>query len=90
MSPQYGRDTIGIHFTWRLRPADVERALGLVESALAPFQARPHWGKLFLADSRAVAPLYERHRDFVALMQRLDPRGAFRNRWLQTRVLGQE
>jgi hypothetical protein len=30
----------------------------------------------------------ERHGDFVRLVERLDPRGAFRNQWLQSRVLG--
>jgi len=35
-----------------------------------------------------VATLYPRHGDFVSLQERLDPRGAFRNEWLQARVLG--
>ena len=35
-----------------------------------------------------VATLYPRHGDFVSLQERLDPRGAFRNEWLQSRVLG--
>ena len=87
MSPQYGRDTIAIHFTWFPQQAAVERALIAVEAALAPFEARPHWGKLFLADSRTIAPLYERHSDFAALVDRTDPRGAFRNDWLESRVL---
>jgi xylitol oxidase len=88
MSPQYGQDTIAIHFTWNPQLAAVERALAEVERALAPFEARPHWGKLFLADARAIGPLYERLHDFSALLDRLDPRGAFRNDWLSTRVLG--
>ena len=58
-----------------------------VEAALAPFAARPHWGKLFLARAADIAPLYERLPDFVRLAARLDPRGAFRNRWLASRVL---
>jgi hypothetical protein len=33
-----------------------------------------------------VATLYPRHGDFVRLQQRLDPRGPFRNEWLQSRV----
>jgi xylitol oxidase len=80
LSPQYGTDTIGIHFTWTRDPDPVERALAQVEAALAPFDARPHWGKLFLATP---AHLYERRSDFLALAERLDPRGAFRNRWLE-------
>ena len=48
MSPQYGRDTVGIHFTWKREQEAVERLLVDIEAALAPFDARPHWGKLFL------------------------------------------
>ena len=88
MSPQYGQDTIGIHFTWKREQDAVERVLVDIESALAPLDARPHWGKVFLADAASVAPLYERLPDFSRMVDRLDPRGAFRNAWLNTRVLG--
>ena len=88
MSPQYGQDTVAIHFTWHPDPVAVERVLVELESALAPFQARPHWGKVFVADAGTIAPLYERLPDFERLAGRLDPRGAFRNRWLTDHVLG--
>jgi alditol oxidase len=88
MSPQYGQDTIGIHFTWKPEREAVDRVLAGVEDALGPFGARPHWGKVFLADAAAIAPLYERLGEFARLVERLDPRGAFLNDWLQTRVLG--
>jgi alditol oxidase len=88
MSPEYGRDTVAIHFTWGPDQAAVERVLVDVEAALAPFEARPHWGKLFLAGADAIAPLYERLPDFRALAERLDARGAFRNAWLERHVLG--
>jgi xylitol oxidase len=84
MSPQYGQDTLGIHFTWAREPAAVERVLRDVEAALAPLEARPHWGKQFLA---APGSRYPRRADFAALVGRLDPRGAFRNAWLESRVL---
>jgi len=88
MSPQYGQDTVGFHFTWRPRQSAVERALVPVEAALTPFAARPHWGKVFLADAAAIAARYERLPDFTRLVGQLDPRGAFRNQWLETHVLG--
>jgi alditol oxidase len=88
MSPQYGRDTLAVHFTWRPDRAGVERALVEVEAVLAPLAARPHWGKLFLADAAAIAPLYPRLPDFAALAARLDPRGVFTNAWLRRHVLG--
>jgi alditol oxidase len=86
MSPQYGQDTIAIHFTWKPDKDGVERVLPAVESALAPFAPRPHWGKVFLADAAAIAPRYERLPDFARLRERLDPRGAFSNAWLERHV----
>ncbi len=55
-----------------------------LEAALAPFDARPHWGKVFTP--RDPAQLYPRWADFVALQRELDPRGAFVNDYL--RALG--
>ncbi|MDQ3766370.1 MAG: FAD-binding protein [Actinomycetota bacterium] len=88
MSPQYGRDTLAIHFTWKPEQDAVERVLIDIEGALASFEARPHWGKMFAADAASIAPLYERLPDFIRLVDRLDPRGAFRNAWVNRRVLG--
>src|SRR5262249_33752559 len=66
MSPQYGGDTVAIHFTWNPDPDGVMRALARIEETLAPFEARPHWGKLFNAGASEIAPLYERLGDFRA------------------------
>jgi xylitol oxidase len=88
MSMSYGEDCVAIHFTWRREQDAVERIVAEIEEALAPFHVRPHWGKLFHANAATIATLYERHGDFVRLVERLDPRGAFRNQWLQSRVLG--
>ncbi len=87
LSPQYGQDTVAIHFTWKREQERVERALLDVERALDPFAPRPHWGKLFLAGAATLAPRYERLGDFVALLGRVDARGAFRNAWIESRVL---
>jgi xylitol oxidase len=89
MSMNYGQDTVGIHFTWKPERDAVEDMLVRLESALVPFEARPHWGKLFNADAATLAPLYERMSDFIRLVERLDPRGAFRNSWLKAHVLGE-
>ena len=88
MSPQYEQDTVGIHFTWKREPELVSRLIAAVELALSPFAPRPHWGKLFLAGAATIADRYERLADFRALTERLDPRGAFRNDWLERHVLG--
>ena len=89
MSMNYGQDSVGIHFTWKPERDAVEDMLVRLESALVPFEARPHWGKLFNADAATLAPLYERMSDFIRLVERLDPRGAFRNSWLKAHVLGE-
>lgn len=88
MSMSYGEDVVGLHFTWERDQEKVEAVLGELEAALAPFGARPHWGKVFVASAAEISPLYERRPDFVRLVERFDPRGAFRNPWLEARVLG--
>jgi xylitol oxidase len=88
LSPQYHEDAVGIHFTWRHDQTAVERMLVEVEAALAPFDPRPHWGKLFLADARTLAPRYPRLGDFAGVAARLDPHGKFTNEWLARHVLG--
>jgi xylitol oxidase len=88
MSTAYGQGMVGLHFTWRPEREAVERALLEIEAALIPLQARPHWGKLFLAGAETISQLYERLPDFAALARRLDARGAFRNDWLERHVLG--
>ena len=88
MSTAYGEPSVALHFTWVPAQEAVETMLAELEAALLPLGARPHWGKVFLADAATIAPRYERHADFVDLVGRLDPRGAFRNAWLERNVLG--
>jgi alditol oxidase len=88
MSTSSGGPSVALHFTWQPAPGPVAELLVDLERVLEPFGPRPHWGKLFRADAAAIAERYERHADFVRLVERLDPRGAFRNDWLETHVLG--
>jgi alditol oxidase len=88
MSPSHGRDSLALHFTWRADPEAVAAALARIEAELLPLGARPHWGKVFVADASAIAPRYPRLPDFVALAERLDPRRAFANPWLTRHVFG--
>ncbi len=88
MSPEYGRDSLAIHFTWQPDQPAVLALLPELEAALAPFDARPHWGKLFDMQSSQLKHRYERLPDFVRLAHRLDPHGKFRNAWFEQRVSG--
>jgi xylitol oxidase len=82
LSPTRGRDTVALHFTWVADQPAVEALLPDLESALAPFEARPHWGKLFATRRDRLAELYPRVDEFVALRERLDPRRVFANGFL--------
>ena len=88
LSPQYHRDSVAIHFTWKRDQEAVEALLPRIEAVLEPYAARPHWGKLFAAGPAELAARYERMRDFAGLIERFDPRRAFSNAWLEQRVLG--
>jgi alditol oxidase len=88
MSPQYGTDTLGIHFTWVRDEEAVRGLLPELEAVLEPFAARPHWGKVFVADAASIVPRYERVGDFLRLAERLDARGTFRNSWFERTLSG--
>jgi xylitol oxidase len=79
LSMAYQRDSLIIHFTWKNEPAAVRALLPKIEQALAPFDARPHWGKLNTVDAATLARLYPRLPEFRALAAEWDPTGAFRN-----------
>ena len=79
LSGAYQRDFLAIHFTWRNDPDGVRALLPLVEEALAPFHARPHWGKLHLFDADDIARVHPRLADARAVFERLDPAGRFAN-----------
>lgn len=82
MSPCYEQDCIAMHFTWKQDWPSVRKVLPLMESALAPFSARPHWGKLFTMAPERVRSFYPRLADFRNLLERYDPSGKFRNAFL--------
>lgn len=86
LSPAGQHDAVGLHFTWLPRQNEVEALLPVIEEALAPFDARPHWGKLFTTDAARLAELFPRLGDFAELAEKLDPAGVFRNDYLD-RVL---
>jgi len=58
----------------------------VIERELAPFNARPHWGKLFSIAPARLKSLYEKLPDFIQLAKRLDPHGKFRNDFLNTNI----
>lgn len=83
LSMAYGRDTIGIHISWYHHLDEVMKRLPILEQALEPYAARPHWGKLYSMPSEQVSALYERMPDFRTLCAEFDPERKFVNAFLQ-------
>lgn len=88
MSPSYQQACIGIHFSWKKDWPAVQKVLPLLEEQLAPFDARPHWGKLFTMPPARVQALYQKLPDFQNLLRTYDPQGKFRNAFLDTYIFG--
>jgi xylitol oxidase len=88
MSPCYERDSIGIHFTWKMDWPSVRNLLPLIEAQLAPFNARPHWSKLFTMSPERLQSLYPKLPQFRELLQHFDPSGKFRNAFLNENLFG--
>ena len=86
MSPCYEQDSIAIHFTWKQDWPAVRQLLPKIEKELAPFEARPHWGKLFTMTPAVLRSRYKRLPEFLKLCSQFDPAGKFRNEFLNTNV----
>ncbi len=89
LSPFYEQDSIAFHFTWKPLLDDVLTVLPQIESALAPFGPRPHWGKLFTASAEDVEAVYPKLPDFRRLLQTFDGDGKFRNEFISRYVSGE-
>ena len=88
MSTCYNQASLAIHFTWKPDWDSVRKVLPRIEKELAPFKARPHWGKLFNMAPGDLQKRYDRLADFKRLLKEYDPRGKFRNDFLDTNVYG--
>lgn len=87
LSPFNGQASVGFHCTWHPDWPAVRRVLPLIEGALAPFDVRPHWGKLFTLAPDHLRALYPRLPEFGALQRHHDPTGKFRNAFLDRYIL---
>ena len=88
MSPCYRQPCIAIHFTWKQDWPAVSKLLPVIEKELAPFKARPHWGKLFTMSASQLRSSYEKLPEFIQLARKYDPQGKFRNEFLERNIFG--
>jgi xylitol oxidase len=86
LSPCYRQPCITIHFTWKQDWPAVRKLMPVIEKQLAPFKARPHWGKLFSTSPSELKSVYKRLPDFIELSKKYDPSGKFRNEFLNTNI----
>jgi L-gulonolactone oxidase len=86
LSPAHGRATcyIAVHMYQKM---DYKPYFHAVEDLMMSLRGRPHWGKLHFRTAADLRPAYPRFDDFIAVRNRLDPTGVFRNDYLD-RVLG--
>eukprot|EP01051_Picozoa_sp_SAG22_P002284 SAG22_NODE_100_length_20558_cov_10.189305_19_plen_235_part_00 len=88
-----GGDTVAMAMGLNRRladdPAELAATVGKLEAALAPFEMRPHWGKLTTWGAaeyeRAYGPALA---EFRRVARALDPTGKFRNRWVAEKLFG--
>ncbi len=88
LSPFYKQESVAFHFTWKDNWEAVEQVLPLLEEALAPFHARPHWGKLFTVPAEQLQQQFEKLPEFQKLVQKYDPQGKFSNAYLDKYIRG--
>ena len=86
-----GNDTLAIcnGLDGSLGEARVRAASAVLEEALQPLRARPHWGKLFAYSPQQIEELYgPRLGRFREVAKAHDPHGKFSNDWCDRMVLG--
>jgi xylitol oxidase len=83
MSPCHKQTSVAIHFTWKQETDAVMNLLPTIEEQLSPFNAKPHWAKLFTMQPKVLQSRYERLAEFKQLIAGFDPKGKFRNEFLE-------
>jgi xylitol oxidase len=87
-STAYQRPSMTLHFTWKPEWAAVQKILPLIEEKLAPFQPRPHWAKVFTLAPSKIQAQYAKMAEYKALLAEYDPKGKFRNQFLNLNLYG--
>ena len=88
ISPCYQQPSMTLHFTWKPEWPAVKKILPLIEEKLAPFGAKPHWAKLFTMQPARLRSGYARMSDYKGLLAQYDPKGKFRNEFINTNIYG--
>jgi FAD-linked oxidoreductase len=82
LSPNFGRDSVHIS-VHQYVGMPFERYFSAVQAICLNHGGRPHWGKVHGLTGHALAKLYPRWDDFLALRERMDPAGRFLSPYLK-------
>ena len=74
----FERETVAFHCTWQNDP-EVPALVAVIESALAPFSPRPHFGKVFNLTGDQIRAVLPKFDDFRSYIRSIDPQGKFQN-----------
>jgi xylitol oxidase len=88
LSPCYEQPCVTIHFTWKQDWPAVKKLMPVIEKELSSFHARPHWGKLFTTSPTELKGIYKKMPEFIELSRKYDPKGKFRNAYLNKNIFG--
>ena len=88
MSMCFDRPSVAFHCTWEQDWEALSQLLPVIEDALEPFEARPHWGKLFTMAPDRLQARYPKASAFRELLREYDPDGKFRNAFMQENLFG--
>lgn len=87
LSPAFQKDVIAFHFTWKPHENEVIGTLiPMIENELAPFDVKPHWGKLFSVDSKTLNRRYPKMGNFLAMAEKYDPNKKLKNAYLERNI----
>ena len=79
---------MALHFTWKQNWNAVSKLLPKIETELAPYGVKPHWGKLFTLPAITLASRYQKLEEFKNFIVTYDPKGKFRNDFLNKNIYG--
>ena len=88
LSPGQRGPYVAVHFTFRRDWDAVRAVLPAIEAELGRLGAVPHWGKVTTMAPATIAARIPRLADFRALVMASDPKGKFRNDFVNRMVFG--
>ena len=82
LSPNHGRDTVHIS-VHQYRGMPFQGYFDAVQAICLNHGGRPHWGKVHSLKAAQLSTLYPRWDDFLALREKMDPKGLFLTPYLR-------